>query len=297
MRTIILLCVSILLYTGCIHETLDECPVGDVKIKVYVEKFQAVTHNYRTDMEDLFNTRIKDIHYFLFKERALIEEGRIEDFSLYSGPYYTFERKGLEFGDYCLALVSNCSAYVGGSTPAELFFTYAGVDNKEDYFAVCFPFTVECDCQSEYNVYMERVHGVIRYIFSNVPEYLSEIEMTMTNVGNKKTIDGDYSGQIAVTKRLPMKQLTQATNANEDITVVLGTFPTVTGLRSAYQLRLYKNGEEEPWYNETVTDTLTVRRNQPLDIFTRFTGDIPSFEVLVNTAWDGSASGGITDIE
>lgn len=297
MRTIILLCVSILLYTGCIHETLDECPVGDVKIKVYVEKFQAVTHNYRTDMEDLFNTRIKDIHYFLFKEQALIEEGRIEDFSLYSGPYYTFERKGLEFGDYCLALVSNCSAYVGGSTPAELFFTYAGVDNKEDYFAVCFPFTVECDCQSEYNVYMERVHGVIRYIFSNVPEYLTEMEMTMTNVGNKKSIDGDYSGQIAVTKRFPIRQLTRAANANEDITVVLGTFPTATGLRSAYQLRLYKNGEEEPWYNETVTDTLTVRRNHPLDIFTRFTGDIPSFEVLVNTAWDGSASGGVTDIE
>lgn len=296
MNTKVLMFLSVLLFAGCISETLDPCPVGDVKINIYVEKFQAVTHDFRTDMEVSFNTRIKDIHYFLFKDNALLDEGRISDCTPYVTSPYTFERRGLEFGDYCLAMVSNCSAYVGGQAPADLYFTYAGVDNKEDYFAVCFPFRVDCDCQSEYNAYMERVHGVIRYTFSDVPDDISGMDVTMTNLGNKKLIDGDYSGQMEVTKRIPVGQLPRADKTDDDITVVLGTFPTTTGMRSAYRLQLYRNGENEPWYDETVTDTLTVRRNQFLDIATRFTGDIPSFEVKINTAWDGSNSGGDTDI-
>ena len=296
MNTKVLMFLSVLLFAGCISETLDPCPVGDVKINIYVEKFQAVTHDFRTDMEVSFNTRIKDIHYFLFKDNALLDEGRISDCTPYVTSPYTFECRGLEFGDYCLAMVSNCSAYVGGQAPADLYFTYAGVDNKEDYFAVCFPFRVDCDCQSEYNAYMERVHGVIRYTFSDVPNDISEMDVTMTNLGNKKLIDGDYSGKMEVTKRIPVGQLSRADKTDDDITVVLGTFPTTTGMRSAYRLQLYRNGENEPWYDETVTDTLTVRRNQFLDIATRFTGDIPSFEVKINTAWDGSNSGGDTDI-
>ena len=247
-------------------------------------------------MEVSFNTRIKDIHYFLFKDNALAEEGRIPDCTTYVASPYTFQRKGLAFGDYCLALVSNCSAYVGGNAPTDLFFTYAGVENKEDYFAVCFPFRVDCDCQSEYNAYMERAHGVIRYTFSDIPEDLTGIEMTMTNLGNKKVIDGDYSGQMEVTKFIPIEKLMRAANEDEDISVVLGTFPTTVGMRSVYRLSLYRNGETEPSYNETVTDTLTIRRNQLLDISTRFTGDIPSFEIRVNTTWDGTNSGGETDI-
>lgn len=297
MKTISLFFITILLFTGCIHETLDECPVGDVKIHVYVEKFKAVTHNYPADMEAAFNTRIKDIHYLLFKDNALVEEGRLADCSSLSGNSYTFERAGLDFGDYCLALVSNCSAFAGGNSPAELFIDYAGIDNREDHFAVCYPFTVDCDCETEYNVYMERTHGVIGYTFSNVPAEMSGIEMTITNVGNRKAIDGDYSGQVEVTKRIPVGALTRAAGADNDLTVVIGTFPTATGMRSAYRLQLFKNGDETPWYNETVTDTLTVRRNQQLDIITRFSGSTPSFEVVINTSWDGSTSGGETDIQ
>lgn len=297
MRTISLFFITILLFTGCIHETLDECPVGDVKIHVYVEKFKAVTHNYPADMEAAFNTRIKDIHYLLFKDNALQEEGRLEDLSSFSGNSYTFERMGLDFGDYCLVLVSNCAAFAGGNSPSELYLNYAGIDNREDYFAVCYPFTVDCNCETEYNVYLERTHGVIRYTFNNIPAEIIGIEMTMTNVGTRKAIDGDYSGQVEVTKLIPVGTLPRAADANSDITVVIGTFPTTAGMRSAYRLRLFKDGEETPWYNETVTDTLTVRRNQHLDIITRFSGLTPSFEVVINTSWDGSTSGGETDIE
>lgn len=296
MNAKLILFLSVLLFSACIRETLDPCPVGDVKIKIYVEKFQSVTHNYQMDMEASFNTRIKDMHYFLFKDNALLEENRISDSSPYTTPAYTFERQGLEFGDYCLVVVSNCSAYVGGNTPSEIFFTYAGVDNKEDYFATCFPFTVDCDCQTEYNTYLERVHGVIRYTFENVPEHMTGIEMTMTNLGDKKMIDGDYSGRMEMVKRIPVGTQTRA-GKDGNMTVVIGTFPTTTGERSAYKLRLYKNNEDKPWYDETVTDTLTVRRNQLLDIATRFTGDTPSFEVLINTSWGGSNSGGNTDID
>lgn len=297
MNNKILSILSLFLLSGCIHETLDPCPAGDVKINIYVEKFQAVTHNYQADMEAAFNTRINDIHYFLFKDDALMEEGRISDCSQYTSPPYTFERTGLEFGDYCLAIVSNCSAYVGGQSASDLFFTYAGADNKEDYFAVCFPFRVDCDCLTEHNAYMERAHGVIRYTFSDIPQDMSGIEVTMTNVADKKMVDGDYSGQIEVTKRIPVGSATRSeANADGKLTFVLGTFPTTTGMRSAYRLRLYRNGEDQPWYNATVTDTLTVRRNQLLDIAGKFNGDTPSFEVLINTNWDGTNWGGGSEI-
>lgn len=296
MNTKFLLLLSIILFAGCIRETLDPCPTGDIKVNIYVEKFQAVTHDYGTDMEASFNTRIKDVHYCLFKDNALIEEGRIMDCTAFVAPPYTFERKGLDFGDYCLILVSNCSAFIGGNAPTDLFFNYGGVNNKEDHFAVCFPFRIDCDCQSEYNAYMERAHGVIRYTFSDIPADLSGIEITITNVGNKKIIDGEYTGQIEVVKFIPVTPNTRANNKENSLTAVLGTFPTATGLQSAYRIRLFKNGENEPYYNETVTDKLTIQRNQLLDIMTRFTGDIPSFEIRLDTKWDGSNSGGNTDI-
>lgn len=298
MNAKLLLFLSVLLFAGCIHETLDPCPVGDVKINVYVEKFQAVTHDYATDMEPSFNTRIQNLHYFLFKNNERVEDGRISDCSPYTLPSYTFERGNLDFGDYCLVIVGNCSADVGeGKTPDDLFFTYAGVDNKEDYFAVCFPFTVDCDCQTEYNTYLERTHGVVRYTFSHVPTDISGIEMTMTNLGNRKQIDGDYSGQTEVTKRISVPAVTRAIAGDNEITVTIGTFPTATGMRSTYRLRLYKNGGETPSYDGMVTDTLTVRRNQLLNIDTRFTEGTSSFEVSVNTTWNGSISGGGTDVD
>lgn len=296
MNTKLLLLLSIILFAGCIRETLDPCPTGDVKVNVYVEKFQAATHDYGTDMEASFNTRIQDIHYFLYKDNALIEEGRITDCTPFVAPPYAFERKGLDFGDYSLILVSNYSAPIGGNAPTELVFNYGGVDNKEDHFAVYFPFRVDCDCESEYNTYMERAHGVIRYTFHDIPQELSGIEITMTNVGNKKMIAGEYSGQTEVVKFIPVTPQTRANNAEEPLTVVLGTFPTAAGSQSAYHIRLFKNGEDEPYYNETVTDKLTIQRNQLLDIVTRFMGDIPSFEIRLDTAWDGSNSGGNTDI-
>lgn len=49
MNTRLLFLLSIILLAGCVHETLDPCPTGDVKINIYVEKFQAVTHDYRTN--------------------------------------------------------------------------------------------------------------------------------------------------------------------------------------------------------------------------------------------------------
>ncbi|MCD8182601.1 MAG: hypothetical protein LUE99_05335 [Bacteroides sp.] len=105
-------------------------------------------------------------------------------------------------------------------------------------------------------------------------------------------IEGDYSGQIEVTKRIPVSAVTRAATESKDITVTLGTFPTTKGMRSAYRLRLYKEGGEEPLYNGTVIDTLTVRRNQLLNVDTRFREGSSSFEVVVNTTWDGSIPGG-----
>lgn len=287
--------LPVLLFAGCIHETLDPCPEGDVKVNIYAERFQAVTHNFPEDMETSFHTRIKDLHYFLFKDNALIKEGRISDTSSSTGPSYTFDFGKLAFGDYCLSVVSNCSADIQGDAPDNLFFTYAGVDNKEDYFSLSFPFTVDCDCETEYNAYLERAHGVIRYNFYNIPPHTTGIEVSITNLGNRKQINGDYSGQDEITKRISVEELVPA-EEGDALVFALGTFPTTKGEHSTCKIALYNGEDETPWYAATITGEAIVRRNQLLDITARFTGDIPSFEVKVDTSWGGSNSGGGTDI-
>jgi len=49
------------------------------------------------------------------------------------------------------------------------------------------------------------------------------------------------TGQMEITKLIPIENLTRAANEEKDISVVLGTFPTTTGMHSIYRLSLYRN--------------------------------------------------------
>lgn len=278
--------------TGCIREDLEPCPMGNVRIKLYVEKFQADPAYPFAGTEPCFGDRVGQLRYYLYKDGVVREQGLLSDCSTCRDSAYVFQRSGLEFGQYKLVLLANCENAVLTDDAAGWVLAYPGVDRTADYLTASFPFAVDCDCELFYRTLLERMHGVIRYSFEQLPPEVTALEMKMTQVGGRKPIDGEYEEATEVTEHVDLMRFKDVNNVD----VVVGTFPTLAGQHSAYYLSLYKNGQTTPAYNGLVTDTLTVVRNQLLEIKTRFGAMSPSFEVYVNTKWDGSLPGGGVEV-
>lgn len=282
---------------GCIKEDLDPCPVGNVKINVYAEKFQNPSEEPMASTESDFKGRISHLRYFLYKGKELKEEGIVTDFSRVNGAFYTFDRFGLDFGDYTLVLVGNSTQTALSGNPSKmdnLLITYPGPDLTKDYFSAVFPFTVDCDCTTEFNVGMSRMHGVVRYIFENMPEDVTAIEVTMKNVGVKKWIHGDYAEKTDIVKTYVPATL-QSRAAKQQW--VMGTFPTAAGEKSVYSVKVYRQHSSLPFYEGVVSEQLEVKRNQLLDIKAVFNDGTLRFDISIDHTWDGTSDGGDTEIE
>lgn len=278
--------------SGCIKEDLEPCPAGNVRIKLYVEKFQADPKEAFAEAEPHFGDRVGQLRYYLYKEGNIIEQGSLPDCSACRDSAYVFHRAGLDFGDYKLILVANGENDVLTGDANDWVLVYPGVDRTKDYLTASFPFTVNCNCELSFQTLLERMHGVIRYSFEQIPSDVTSLEMKITPVESRKHLEGGYEGTTEVTKRVDLT----APGGAERVQVVIGTFPTPPGGHSAYYLSLYREGEATPAYSGRVTDTLTIVRNQLLDIKTRFDQMQPSFEVKVNSRWDGSLPAGGVEI-
>lgn len=291
----LLLLIAVL--SGCVKDGLDVCPEGSVKLNLFVEKFRNKSQNPLDDYEDNFNDRVGHLRYYLYRDGKLNREGIIDKFAKASGPSYTFDFQNLEYGSYNMVIVANSTkaALSGDQSVADnLLLTYPGVLDTEDYFTAVFPFEVKSNNVAEYDVGLLRTHGVIRYTFKNMPDDISDIEMVMRNVSSEKWVTGDYKNACEAASRYVIVPL--AKQATDDGYVV-STFPSLAGSRSAYYLNVYRNREVEPYLNQLVTDTLTVTRNQLLDIAVTFNKGGLSFEIDLDSEWDGSSSGGETGLE
>ena len=283
--------------TGCIKESLDECKTGDIEIKVYVEKFQATSEVIPDDMEASFDTRIKNLRYYLYQGNMLLEQGTIDDLSGVTGPDYIFRRTDLAFGSYTLALVGNgTDAVLEGSPdqPGGFLLVYPEADRTDDYFTAVFPFTVDCQCVTYLETALQRAHGVVRFHFVNLPPRTVELAMTLEGVSGAKQVTGGFTGSRDVTYRIPVGALT----ASDTPQAVIGTFPTANGGQTVYRLALYGTDPQTPFYNGTVSDNVPVKRNQLTDVLATFTpeGDI-NVSIELDKEWDGSLDGGGTDID
>ena len=141
---------------------------------------------------------------------------------------------------------------------------------------------------------MYRTHGVIRYTFENLPDDAEGTEVIMENVSMEKWITGDYKNVCSANKRfiIPVSEL----KADSDDDFIIGTFPTLPNNRSIYHLNLYRNGENTPYLTQMISDTLTVIRNQLLEINSTFTDGKFIFNINLDSEWDGSSSGGDGEI-
>lgn len=287
------LCLIIFL-SGCdIKDGEELCPPEPkVTLHFFAEKFRNASQNPLDDREEKFNDKIRHIRYFLYKEDRLIENKVIDSFNK-NDASFTVTYDNLDYGNYKVVLVSNSvnTALEGDPVNGDnLYIVYPGFDKTEDFFTTVFPFTVNSAEAKEYEVGLLRAQGVIRYTFQNLPADVAGVEVVMKNVGSEKWITGDYKKSCEANHRFVMLTDLRA-DTNGDY--VISTFPTPANEKSVYYMNLYRQGDEEPYFSQMISDTLTVVRNQLLEIATTFNNGNVSFEVILDSDWEGSLPGGI----
>lgn len=283
------------LLVSCVSEDLPECRVGDVLIRVRVEKFRTGAPYAESDFEEHFNTRIDHGEYLLYKGGRLIERGRIEDAAQTADPYWVFGRKGLEFGDYALALVANGTEQTVAGNPedaADYGAVYPGEREDRDVFLCYFPFTVDCTCEAGYAAVLQRVHGVVRLRIDRIPLGVSAVEAELGGVAGRKPLRGDFAEPVTAVRRVEVPASGQKGSAS----FVMGVFPAPEGGRSSWRLRLYGPDGTTTVYDSLVTDTLTVPRNGLLELSAAFRDEDADFGVNLDPAWDGSMDGGGAEV-
>lgn len=280
---------------GCIKETLDECPTGNVRVHVYVEKFQTDSESPTQDIEASFRTRIQYFHCLLYKDNQLVSDTVIPETSGVQQSSYTWEAQNLEFGDYQLLIIANSDPATSNgdlSTLGEYYLVYPGTDQTQDFFATTLPFTVNCDCLEEYHTKLRRLQGVVRCVFNNLPAAATEVEFSLQNLSSKAQLGKkQYTGTTDVSKRIPIPAATSAS----PFSVVIGTFPTPENQTTTYAIKLYSNAGSSPIYDQVVNREVKIQRNQLNQLITNFSSEGLSFEVIVNQNWDDvvNSDGGI----
>lgn len=282
--------------SGCVKETLDPCPSGNVRIKVYAEKFQTNSSEAGKDCEESFSTRIKFLHCILYKGSSYVMDTTVSDVSAVSGPYLDFGIPNLDFGNYQLVVIGNCSpdAMRGDiHIPGDLSLLYSGVDATEDLFAASLDFTVDCNCTQEFETKLRRLQGVVRCKITNIPDAATEAEVILHGVNSKLGKGGLYSTNIDISRRIPVEKLNRSNT--KDLDIILGTFPTSPQQPASYELKLYNSGHAV-MFDQVMTTQVNVIRNQLVELVTDFSDGTLRFEIIVDGKWEDYVNGGEIEV-
>lgn len=282
--------------TGCVRETLDSCPEGNVRIHLYAEKFQTNSSGATEDTEEVFSKRIRYLHCILFKDNTYVMDTVISDFSGTEGAFYTLFFPGLDFGDYQLVTIGNCSpdAMSGDlHTPGALTLLYQGAGQTEDLFASLLNFTADCDCVQEFPTKLRRLQGVVRCKLTNLPDNVTEAEVILHNVNSKLGKSGVYHTNIDASRRVSVEKLNR--NNTKGLDIILGAFPTSPQRSASYELKLYAPGNTVV-FDQVMTGDVHIIRNQLIELVTDFSNGNLRFEVIVDGKWEDYVNGGEVEI-
>ena len=291
MKKILLISLSLLvMFTACdIKEDRDDCPGGETRIQVYVEKFQHEEgRSIPENSEAQFNTRIHSIYYYLYKGDDLQEQGVLDATDI-SAQTYTFTYPSLSYGDYTLVLLGNTENNMPSRSIPEMDLVYPGYAVTEDYFRDSFDFTVSDPDGHAYVTQLQRVQGVVRFTFLNMPAHITGIDVSLDELSSHSFRDGSYTDEYTFSRYLPQSDLVRDENNVVSFSVL--TFPTLEDERTSWRVKLYRDGSEQPYFDRVVLTDLQALRNQLLDLVMDFgeLGDGGSFRYYVNLdgLWDG----------
>ena len=290
MKKILLLSAVILWgFTACdIKEDQDDCPGGETRIQVYVEKFQHEEGlTIPQNSEAQFNTRIGTMNFYLYKDGNLVEEGVIDATSI-SAQTYTFDYPALSYGDYTLVLLGNTENNMPSRSIPAMALVYPGYADTEDYFRDSFEFTVSDRQEHHYITQLKRVHGVVRFTFLNMPAYITGIDVSLDHLSSQNHRNGSYTDEYTFNRYQPESALERDENNAHSFSVL--TFPTLSGEETSWRVKLYRDGSQTPYYDRIVLGELEVVRNQLLDLVMDFGGGEGggfNFYIDLDKQWDG----------
>ena len=280
--------------TSCVKETLKECPTGNVRIDLYVEKFQTNSAAPTEDAEEIFNQRIQVLNCVLYKDHKYVMDTTISNVSMASQPYFTIFLPDLEFGNYEMVVIANSDpTLLKGDfhIPGDRNITYPGVDKMKDLFATNLEFTLNCNCTEKFQAKLRRLEGVIHLSFRNLPTDIQEAEVTIHGVNSNLGIDG-YTQSIDVIRRFPMNILT----GSRDPGMSIGVFPTTKGSPATFRLKLFKDSGNVAVYDEVAKEPLNIVRNQLVELLIEFSNGNLSFEIKIDTLWEDLINGGEIEV-
>lgn len=291
MKKILLLSAVLLWgFTACdIKDDLDDCPGGETRIQVYVEKFQHEEgRSIPENSEAQFNTRIARMHFYLYKGDELQEQG-VLDMTNVSAQTYTFTYPALSYGDYTLVLLGNTENNMPSRAIPDMDLVYPGYAVTEDYFRDSFEFTVGDREGHAYVTQLKRVQGVVRFTFLNMPAYITGVDVSLDELSSHSHRNGSYTDEYTFNRFQPESALERDENNAHSFSVL--TFPTLENERTSWRVKLYRDGSEEPYFDQVILTDLQALRNQLLDLVMDFgqLGDAGSFRYYVNLdgQWDG----------
>lgn len=75
--------------------------------------------------------------------------------------------------------------------PEARYIVYQGEKNGDDHFRADVPFEVTCPCRNEFEAVLQRVHGITRFRFENIPARIASVEVVLDNVGQRMPLCGN----------------------------------------------------------------------------------------------------------
>lgn len=275
---------------GCIKESLKECPPesGNVRINIYAEKFQTHSDAPTSDTEETIGRRIQNLKTYLYEENGrLIDSATVSSFE---GSHYTFESPTLGFGNYRIEVIANGLHDLQGDprNPGSLYIQYPGAAETEDYFAVSYPFTIDCNCTSDFNTKLRRLQGVVVCHFNNIPAETQAIEVNLNPVNSRKALQADYSNPIEVTRKIFLTPET----SRRSLDIVVGCFPGNTGQNVTYTLRLFNAGNVAPDFERVISREVRIEPNDLVELVVSFNDNSFDFDIHIDRNWEDILEGG-----
>lgn len=292
MKKILLTALSLLfVLTACdIKEDREDCPGGETRIQVYVEKFQSVEGaSIPNNSEAQFNTHIEVMNFYLYKDDDLVEQGQL-DMSTHNAQTYSFVYPALSYGDYTLVLLGNTTDNMPETRSVpDMDLVYPGYAKTDDYFRNSFEFTVEDREDHTYVTQLQRVQGIARFTFLNMPDYITGIDVALDELSSHSHRNGSYTDKYTLNRYLPYEDLER--DESNTFTFSVMAYPTLSDEKTSWRVKLYRDDSEIPYYDQIVLTDLHLLRNQLLDLVMDFgqgsgTGEF-RFYINLNGQWDG----------
>ena len=117
--------------------------MGRVQLNYYAESFRSRSLDPLEEIEAVCSDRITNIQYFLYRNATLYNQGTISNLLKSSkageaSNRYTFNFSDLDFGEYEMIIVANCTGKGFKGDPinnSNLLLSYLSADDTEDYFS------------------------------------------------------------------------------------------------------------------------------------------------------------------